>query len=386
MRVPRIVERFWLDALIVLVIAGAIGEIFWNDEIEGSPAGLTVFTLVWGLPLLARRQAPALAATAVFVGFTIQAVIWPHSVPYSFFTFVIVMLAGGLYGYHLATARSRVAGAALVLVAILVVVGRDPEGQWTNLITTIPIAAIAWLIGHVFRTNARRHAELRERAERLERERDALSRAAVAEERTRIAREMHDVVAHSLSVMVVQAEAAEAMLDLDPERARRPLSAVQDTGRSALGELRRMLGALREAEDAGAPLVPQPGLAGLGELVDHVRAAGLPVELRVEGDARPLPSGVDLSAYRIVQEALTNALKHAGPARAEVLVRYGERDLELSVSDTGRGRDEDANGAGHGLAGMRERVALYGGELEIGPRPGGGFALRARLPTGGAAA
>ena len=146
----------------------------------------------------------------------------------------------------------------------------------------------------------------------------------MAEERARIAREMHDVVAHSLSVMVVQAEAAEAMLDVDPERARRPLSAVQDTGRSALTELRRMLGALRETEEGGPALAPQPGLAGLDALAEHVRDAGLPVDLRVEGEPRPLPAGVDLSAYRIVQEGLTNVLKHAGPARAEVLVRYGD--------------------------------------------------------------
>jgi signal transduction histidine kinase len=180
--------------------------------------------------------------------------------------------------------------------------------------------------------------------------------------------------------MVVQAEAAEAMLDVDPERARRPMTAVQDTGRSALGELRRMLGVLREMDDDGAPLAPQPGLDGLDELVEHVRAAGLLVSVRVEGERRPLPSGVDLSAYRIVQEGLTNTLKHAGPARAEVLVRYGDRELELRISDDGRGHGRGTNGGGHGLVGMRERVALYGGALEAGPRPEGGFRLMVRLP------
>jgi signal transduction histidine kinase len=383
MRVPRLIERFWLDALIVLTIAGAIGEIFLNTDIEGSNAGLTLFAFLWGLPLLARRQAPLLAATAVFVAFTIQALIWPHTVPYSFFTFVIVMLASGLYGYHLSTTRSRLAGAAVVLVAILVVIARDTEGSWTNLISTIPIAAIAWLVGHIFHANARRTAELRERAERLEREHDAEARAAVAEERTRIAREMHDVVAHSLSVMVVQAEAAEEMIGIDPERARKPLSAVQDTGRTALTELRRMLGALREV-DAGPDLAPQPGLAALESLAQQVREAGLPVTLRVEGEPRALSATTDLQAYRIVQEGLTNALRHAGPARAEVLVRYGPEEVVLEVTDDGRGHDPDANGGGHGLVGMRERVAVCGGELTAGRRPEGGFGVTARLPIAGA--
>jgi signal transduction histidine kinase len=379
MRIPRVVERHWLDALIVLTLAGAIGEIFWNEDIEGSKLGLSLFTLLWGLPLLARRRAPVAAATAVFLGFTVQALVWPHSVPYSFFTFVIVMLAAGLYGYYLETVRARAFGAAVVLIAILVVVGRDPEGEWTNLISSVPIAVIAWLVGHVLHANARRNAELRERAERLERERDAEARAAVAEERTRIAREMHDVVAHSLSVMVVQAEAAEEMLSRDPERARRPLAAVQETGRTALTELRRMLGVLREAE-GGPDMAPQPGLAGLSALAQQVREAGLPVTVRVEGEPRPLSPTGDLQAYRIVQEALTNALKHAGPARAEVVVRYEPTEVVLEITDDGRGYDPATDGGGHGLIGMRERVAVCGGEMSAGRRPQGGFEVVARLP------
>jgi signal transduction histidine kinase len=385
MRIPRVVERYWLDALIVLVLAGAIAENFLNEDIEGSPLGLSAFTLLWGVPLLFRRRAPELAASAVFVGFALQAVIWPHSVPYSFFTFVIVMLAAGLYGYHLATRRARVAGAALVAVAIVTVVFRDPEGDWTNLFTVVPIAAIAWLVGHVLRSNAVRNAELRERAERLEREREANARAAVAEERTRIAREMHDVVAHSLSVMVVQAEAAEEMLSHDPERARRPLGAVQETGRTALTELRRMLGVLREME-SGPDLAPQPGLAGLDALAAHVRDAGLPVTVRVEGEPRPLSTTADLQAYRIVQEALTNTLKHAGPARAEVVVRYQPTEVVLEVIDDGRGYDPNTDGGGHGLVGMRERVAVCGGEMTAGRRPEGGFRVTARLPLEAVAA
>ncbi len=380
MSVRTIVERHLFDALIVVMTGTAVAEAWLNTDVEGSPVWLSAFALLWGLPLLARGRLPVAAPTGTLLLVGLQSLIWPHSVGYSFSTFVIAGIAIGLYGANLESRRDRLAGAALALAVVVLVVGIDPDGDWTNLLSTVPILGVAWLVGQTYRGSLRRTAELRERAERLERERETEARAAVAEERARIAREMHDVVAHSLSVMVVQAEAAEAMLDVDPERARHPLSAVQDTGRSALGDLRRMLGVLRERDDSGAPLAPQPGLEGLPGLVESVRAAGLLVSVHVDGEPRPLPPGVDLSAYRIVQEGLTNALKHAGPARADVLVRYGGGELELRVSDDGRGHDPSSSGGGHGLAGMRERVALYGGELEAGPRPEGGYRLRARLP------
>jgi signal transduction histidine kinase len=199
----------------------------------------------------------------------------------------------------------------------------------------------------------------------------------VAEERARLARELHDVVAHAVSMVVVQAEAG-AAAGGPPDRVEEAFDAIADTGRTALAELRRLLGVLRSPGEAG-PREPQPGVAQLEPLVESVRRAGLPVEVRVEGADRPLPPGVDLSAYRIVQEALTNSVKHAGPARASVLLRYGERDLELEVVDDGRG-PRTGSAAGHGLAGMRERTALLGGELDAGPAPGGGFTVRARLP------
>jgi signal transduction histidine kinase len=221
-------------------------------------------------------------------------------------------------------------------------------------------------------------AELEQHAATLEEDRGALAREAVAAERARIAREMHDAVAHSVSVMVLQAGAAEQVLTTSPERARASLAAIQDTGREAIVELRRMLGLLRDPQEL-APLGPQPGVDQLEELLAHVRAAGLPVELTVEGRPRRLPPGIDRSAYRIVQEGLTNALKHAGPAHADVLLRYGERAVELEVLDDGRGPCPGAGG-GFGLLGMHERAALYGGQLDGGARPGGGYALRARLP------
>jgi signal transduction histidine kinase len=382
MSMRRLFERHVLDAVVVLLLVVGLVEIAFSSDIRGSAAGLVALTVVWAGALLARRRAPVLGPAAAILAVFAEAMIWPHAVPYSFATFMAVMIAAGLLGHRLETVRGRVLAGALVTAAIVAVIFRDPEGSWTNLLNTIPIAGVAFLAGYVIRVQGRRTAELRERADRLERERETEARAAAAEERTRIAREMHDVVAHSLSVMVVQAEAAEAMLDVDPERARRPLAAVQETGRSALTELRRMLGVMREMADEGAALAPQPGLAGLDALVEHVRDAGLPVDLRVEGEPRALPPGIDLSAFRIVQEGLTNALKHAGPARAEVLVRYGRRDLELVVRDDGRGHDPHANGGGHGLVGMRERVALYGGRIAAGPLPAPerGFALTATLP------
>jgi signal transduction histidine kinase len=215
------------------------------------------------------------------------------------------------------------------------------------------------------------------RVQLAERERDLAAREAVVAERARIARELHDVVAHSVSVMVVQAQAGPRLPD--EERVRDAFGSIETTGREALVELRRLLGVLRGGEEHAAT-APQPGLASIEALVEQVREAGLRVDLRVEGEPAALPPGIDLSAYRIVQEALTNTLKHAGRAEAEVIVRYETAAVELEILDNGVGPHTRANGSGHGLVGMRERVALYGGLLETGSRNGHGFAVRARLP------
>jgi signal transduction histidine kinase len=379
MRIRSVLGRYAVDVLLAAMIVVAILEAWLVDDIEGSPWGLTAFALAWGLPMFARRRFPVAAPAATVVLIGVQAAIWGHSVPGSTGTFIVALIAASQFGL-LGLTGSGLAGAVLVALMIVFVGVRDPEAATGDYLGVLALVAAAWLIGFAFRERNLRAAELVERAERAERARETEARAAVAEERARIAREMHDVVAHSLSVMVVQAEAAEAMLDDDPERARRPLSAVQQTGRGALTELRRMLGVLREIADEGPSLAPQPGLAALDELARQVREAGLPVRVRVEGEPRSLPPGIDLSAYRIVQEGLTNALKHAGPATAEVRVRYGEREVEVEVRDDGRGGAPRSNGGGHGLIGMRERVALYGGRLSAGPRAEGGFALTARLP------
>jgi signal transduction histidine kinase len=225
----------------------------------------------------------------------------------------------------------------------------------------------------------RRAVELEELTLQLEEQRERRAEAAVAVERARIARELHDVIAHNVSMMVVQASAAARVLEGDQDDVRRALEAVEVTGRETVNEMRRLIGVVRN--DDGLALAPQPTLADLEHLVTNVREAGLAVDLRVEGSPVSLPPGVDLSAYRIVQEALTNAMKHAGDARATVVVRYRENAVEVEVSDDGDGSGA-GGGTGQGLIGMRERVALWGGELEAGRRDEGGFAIRARLPVG----
>src|SRR4051794_16636275 len=218
------------------------------------------------------------------------------------------------------------------------------------------------------------------RAELLEREHEMREREALAEERARIARELHDLVAHNVSVMVVQAGVERHALPEGQESTRETLAAIEQAGRQALVEARRLLGVLRQNGQA-EELEPQPSVDQVGFLVEQIERAGLPVTLNVEGERVPLPAGVDLCAYRIVQEALTNALKHAGPAHADVLLRYAGAGLDIEVRDDGRGAPQpNGDGSGQGLLGMRERVGLYGGELHTGPRPGGGFEVRAHLP------
>lgn len=253
----------------------------------------------------------------------------------------------------------RATAAAVVALAVPTVLVHD------HALGTLPelaFFAVAWLWG-----DARRTAELDREAGRLQ---------AATDERSRIARELHDVITHNVSVMVVQAAAAGDVFEARPDRARESLRAIEETGRRALAELRRLL----DVEQGGDGTLPQPGLARVDELVANVRAAGLPVSLEIEGTRAPLPEGVDLSAYRILQEALTNTLRHAGATRADVRVRYASDAVELEVSDDGAGSTRTSGG--RGIVGMRERVALFGGELQAGSRPGGGFTVRARMPLG----
>lgn len=277
---------------------------------------------------------------------------------------------------------------AALLVAeggMLLAVGRlalqeSPQEDWKSAIPIAIVIGAIWLSGLYVNTRRKYTLSLEERALRLERERDAQAEVAAAAERARIAREMHDVIAHSISVMVIQADGASYAVDTDTERAKRAMRAIGDTGRQALTEMRRMLGVLREG-DAGATLAPQPGVEQLPDLVQQIRTAGLPVGYEVGGEPLPMPAGLELVVYRIVQEALTNVMKHAGPAAtAHVALHYGDRAIEVRIRDDGRGATY-SDGRGHGLVGMRERAAVYGGEVTAAPAPGGGFEVVARLPV-----
>jgi signal transduction histidine kinase len=267
--------------------------------------------------------------------------------------------------------------AAIVLVSA----ANDSGLGFSDVAFPAMIAIAAWLAGRGSRGRAELAAELHEAALRAEEEREHEARRAVAAERRRIARELHDVVAHSISVMVVQAGGARRILERDPERAEAAAAQIERTGREALLEMRRLLGVLR-GPDQAAELAPSPTFEGLGALVGRARAAGLPVEVDVEGEPRLLPAGVDLTAYRVVQEALTNALQHAPGARTSISVVWHADALELVIADCGPGPapGRASGGPGQGLIGMRERVALYGGDLRTGPRRGGGFEVRVRLP------
>lgn len=281
--------------------------------------------------------------------------------------------------------RSAALVGVLLLVTVPVVTAEHGSGNVGDYVFPVVIFAITASVARGLRHRALLARELALRNERLEVEREAQAAAAVSEERRRISRELHDVVAHSVSVMVVQSGAARRVLDEDPDEAVTALAEVERSGRQALSELRRLLGLMRDGDESAAVREPQPTLAGLDDLVKRARDAGLPVELRHEGKPFPLPMGCDLAAYRVVQESLTNALKHAGDgARAIVLLRWTDDELELDISDTGKGLTAapvDGDGPlGQGLLGMRERVALCGGDLQAGPSVRGGFRVRATIP------
>jgi signal transduction histidine kinase len=283
--------------------------------------------------------------------------------------FVFFLLAVYSAAAHTSGRRTMLAGGMTVG---LFVMGLDSSGGITadNVVFLALILGAPWVAGRAVRQRRLNDRELEQEKTR--------AAAAIMEERARIARELHDVVAHSISVMVIQARGGRRVLRSDPADARDAFAVIERTGQQALDEMRRLLDMLRTADETLA-LAPQPSLKELGTLVEQVRAAGLPVQVAVEGEPRDLPPGIELSAFRIVQEALTNALTHAGPARAQVVLRYLADDLELEISDDGPGTG-DASGSGYGLVGMRERVEVYGGELEAGRRPEGGYALRVRLP------
>jgi signal transduction histidine kinase len=385
---PPLADGLLAVGLGLLSLMSSLGDSRRSGERLPTLAVVLLLALIPALFVRRRLPGTALVAVAAIQAGLLALRVQPSA---NFLAEMVAPYSVALYGSRRVRLATAV-GAGVALVAVALPTGL-PSSDRSGALALLLAGVGAWILGSTLRDRRARVTNLEDRAERLERERELEARRAVAEERLRIARELHDVVAHNLSVVVVQAQAVQRTLDRDVDRARAVVASIEGTGREALDEMRQLLGVLRggaelELDGEGGPFGPQPGLERLGELVEQVRAAGLPVTLRVEGPQRPLAATVDLSAFRIVQEALTNALKHAGPAHAEVVVRYGDRELELTVSDDGRGAAailEDGRGglpgSGHGLVGMRERVALFDGELAAGPRPGGGYQVRARLPV-----
>jgi signal transduction histidine kinase len=381
---PRRPDLLWDVALAVALSVFAQLDLrldLDNSTPFGPPWAGAVCTLVATGALAFRRRAPlatALTVAAAVAGpelFTVLTIsLWGDFVP--------MLVAAYSVARH-ADRQRAAAGILAIATAVVVLLLRVPSiGAKQNIPFAFVPLVLVTLAGRVLRRRQRSHAALSLQATRLAEDQEAWVRDAVAAERARIARELHDVVAHCVSVMVIQAGAAEDLLDRDPDAARRPLRAVQDTGQEAVAELGRMLGLLRGAAPPDT-LLPQPGIAQLPELVASVRAAGLPVDLELQGDPGDLPPGVDVTLYRLTQEALTNVLKHARGARATVVLRCTGTSVELSVFDDGHesGKNDSAGpGLGHGLIGMRERVALYGGTLSAGRRADGGFAVDAVLP------
>ena len=325
------------------------------------------------LPLLLRRRYPL----------PVLAVVLPASIAAQFVVGVLPQFALGLALYTVASHTERRvalrAGVAALVTLVVLLLVRNGFDARESVVHLIIFASATWILGDNVRTKRAYYRELEERAERLEREREENIQHAAAEEQERIARELHDVIAHSVSVMVVQAAAANDIFERQPERAREALRSIEESGRSALTELRRLLGIVRTREQGSRE--PQPGLGALPNLLEQVRATGLEVELKSEGELGELPTGVDLSAYRIVQEALTNTLKHAEASRARVRLSRRPGELELEIADDGAGSGEESPD-GNGLIGMQERAALLGGVLEAKPAPDGGFSVRARFPLG----
>jgi signal transduction histidine kinase len=369
-RWSAVTDAIIVVTLLVIGLASAVGEFHES-------AASRAFTVALVLPLLWRRRWPvavfAVMATVAFVQWLLDEQV-----------FADVALLVALYSVAVARpARTTLLAFAVLEIGIVLAIIRWGGGDWLPpFIGLSGLATTAAVMGTSARNRRALVASLQERAERLERERDQQGQLATAAERARIAREMHDIVAHNVSVMIALADGASYAIKEDPERAEHAMQTASRTGRQALTEMRRLLGVLRE-EHGHAQLAPQPGLEQLDELLEDVRTAGLPVDYQVTGrPERPLAAGLQLAVFRIVQEALTNTLKHAGPgATARLRLHHQPGSLEVEVLDSAtRPPLVEAGGAGAGLQGMRERALVYEGEFEAGPRPDGGWQVRLVLP------
>ena len=383
----RLPASAWaFDSALALVAASLPMAFFASMPVpSGVPVGVLALgyalVLLHTLPLVARRRFPgAVLAVCVASGLAFAALFMPPS-------FLGPALLVAVYSVA-AYGRRWVSLAGLVVAELgLAAVWLTPAMlERSTFLLFMGIIAVAWVLGRFVGDRQVYAAQLEERTAELERAREELARRAVTEERLRLARELHDVVAHAMSVIAVQSGVGAHVAASRPQEVGKALAAIEATSRAALIELRRLLGVLRQDGEPQASLTPAPGLANLEGLLAEVAKTGLAVKLQVHGTRPSLPAGVDLSAYRIVQEALTNVVKHAGPARAQVTVGYHDQNVTVEVTDDGRGAMTSASdgrvGSGHGLIGMRERVAAFGGNLEVGPGLDGGFRVAARLPLG----
>jgi signal transduction histidine kinase len=362
-----------------LAVIGVLEAVLSEDD--ASVVGGIVTVLAASVLMAWRRRNPelvALGAFAVIVVGEAWANVWSSSAwPFVLSVVLVYTIAANRDGWQAVRGLGVLAAAMALATAIDDYDEAVSDWAFVGIVAFAGPAILGWLLGG----QARLSRELERRNAQLDREREERARRAVADERARIARELHDVVAHSVSVMVIQAGGARSVMERTPDKAERSFGAIESTGRDALDEMRRLLGLLRPAGEE-PQLSPQPGLARVAEVVERARAAGLAIELQVAGEPVALAPGADVAAYRVVQEAITNVLKHAGGARVRVVLRHRDDDLEVEVVDDGGAQAPARIGVagGHGLVGMRERVALQGGDFEAGPRPGGGFGVRARFP------
>lgn len=381
-RISFLARRYGFDALIVLAAIAAMLEVALRHDPDQAPHTTQWFTVpaiaLVILPLLGRRRFAFAAPVFVWLLGAAVSFIDGRLISFAAASVVAGMVAAYLLGNLRDSLQSRL-GLAVVIIGAAIIVYNDPNHAAADFIFTPGLFAIAWLAGFALRERAVQAEAAEERALHAERERETAARLAVAEERARIARELHDIVAHAVSVMVLQVGAVRHKLPENQQR--HALSGVEQTGREALAEMRRLLGAMRhDGEDV--ELGPQPGLDRLDTLREEVGRAGLPVRLHLDGDPVALPRAVDVSAYRIIQEGLTNALKHARAAHADVTIRYGVNELQIEIRDDGCGATA-TDGFGHGLVGVRERVKIYGGEMTTATAADGGFVLNTRLPFSG---
>jgi signal transduction histidine kinase len=381
-RIRDLARTYWFEVPIILLAVDGIVEVLVRRDAPDAPRTTLWFTVpalaVLVVPLFARRRfsfgAPLvfwlIAAAVTFVD--------GRLVAFTTSTFVLGMAVAFLLGNLHNGARARI-GLVIVLVAEVIIVHNIPGHPASQLVFIPILFGICWVAGFALRERAEEAEAALVRASEAERDREVAMRIAVSEERARIARELHDIVAHAVSVMVLQIGAVRHKLRDTRGEDREVLMGVEQTGRAALAEMRRLLAVMRRDSD-DVELTPQPGLDGLDALVKRIERTGLPVRIRIDGEPFPLPRGIDLSAYRIVQEGLTNTVKHAAASRAEVTVHYARDEIRIDVCDDGQGAGTN-DGLGHGLIGVRERVNLYGGEMSAGTVNGRGFVLSTRLPV-----